>query len=149
MVGGACTGAGGEEAASPRLKTCSNTDLSVFFETAERVAGAVGSFFAAITVVPFLFFLRERGVEGGDLAAVEVQGCAFEKGCVARHEDVFHGGVCDLCKSTQCMGPMKRETYQVSRTWLAAIVGRRHGVSRGRRCPSCLLSGRSPGEHLG
>lgn len=42
-------------------------------------------------LVPLLFFLCERGVEGCGLAAVEVERGGFEERGGARDEDVFDG----------------------------------------------------------
>lgn len=67
-----------------RLKACS-TSLPVFL----KVASDGWVFLTAQLFLPALFFLRVGGFEGGGLAAVEVQGCAFEEGDVLRDEDVL------------------------------------------------------------
>lgn len=67
-----------------RLKACS-TSFPVFL----KVASDGWVFLAAQLFLPALFFLRVGGFEGGGLAAVEVQGCAFEEGDVLRDEDVL------------------------------------------------------------
>jgi hypothetical protein len=45
---------------------------------------------AAELFLPSLFFLRVGCFKGSGLAAVEVQGCAFEEGYVLCYEDVFN-----------------------------------------------------------
>ena len=58
-----------------------------------KVAGAAGDcwiFLAAELFLPSLFFLRVGCFKGSGLAAVEVQGCAFEEGYVLCYEDVFN-----------------------------------------------------------
>lgn len=71
-----------------RLKACS-TDFPVFFKGVDRTNGRV--LFVAQLFLPFLFLLGQRRLEGCGLAAVEVQGCAFEKGDVLRDEDMLNG----------------------------------------------------------
>lgn len=71
-----------------RLKACS-TGFPVFFKRADGTNGRV--FLAAQLFLPFLFFLGQCSLEGCGLAAVEVQGWAFEEGDVLRDEDVLDG----------------------------------------------------------
>jgi hypothetical protein len=57
-----------------------------------EVAGAAGNgwiFLAAKLFLPSLFFLRVGCFEGGGLAAVKVQGRAFEESYVLGYEDVL------------------------------------------------------------
>lgn len=72
-----------------RLKACSAC-FAILLEAADMFP--IGSvLFAAEMFVPFLLFLRQCCLEGGGLAAMEVQGCAFEEGGVLRDEDVLDG----------------------------------------------------------
>jgi hypothetical protein len=67
-----------------RLKAGS-TSFPVFL----KVAGDCRVFLTAEFFLPSLFFLRVGGFKGSGLAAVKVQGCAFEEGYVLCHENVL------------------------------------------------------------
>lgn len=80
---------------SKRFLKASSAGFSVFFKRARWPDGWI--LCVAKLLLPLLFFLSMSRLEGGSLAAVEIQRCAFEESDVLCDENVLHGRSWFLC----------------------------------------------------